>query len=55
MVEVTKMFNQDLAVIYYWWDISHLVEVNDNINLGYSQARVTPSFRVRACFRAILL
>ena len=31
-----QMFNQDLAVIYYWWDVDHSVEVNENINLGYS-------------------
>ena len=38
------------------WDVSHPAEVNKNINLGYSQDQgFTPSFRVRAFFRAILL
>ena len=34
---------------------SHSAEVNENINLGYSQDQCTASFRVRVWFRAILL
>ena len=34
---------------------SRSAEVNKNINLGYSQDQITPSFKVRVCFRAILL
>ena len=38
-----------------WWHSSHSAEVNENINLRYSQDQGTPNFRVRVCFRAILL
>ena len=34
------------------WHGSHSAEVNENINLGYGQDQ---SFRVRVCFRAIML
>ena len=37
------------------WQACHLVEVSESITLGYSQDQVTPSFKARVCFRAILL
>ena len=38
------------------WHVSHLAEVNETINLAVTvRTRVTPSFKVRVCFRAILL
>ena len=47
--------NQLIIKCCTWWHGSHSAEVNENINLGYSQDQGTPSFRVRVCFRAILL
>ena len=44
------------GVVLLRWHGCPSAEVNENINLGYSQDdRVTPSFRVRVWFRAILL